>query len=77
MLAKQLVNLRKQKNRSYATGSRINAIGNQQKVRYEPCHNKTGLRGFGPGLTQTGMYSHRKRLEAGNLAGRCTFTEKG
>ena len=32
VLAKQLVNLRKQKNRSYATGSKIQAVGNQQKV---------------------------------------------
>ena len=32
VLAKQLVALRKQKNRSYATGSRISAVGNQQKV---------------------------------------------
>ena len=30
----------------------------------EPRHEKTGLRGFRPGPTQTGMYSHRKRLEA-------------
>ena len=25
---------------------------------------KTGLRGFRPGLTQTGLYSHRKGCEA-------------
>ncbi|BFZ25242.1 hypothetical protein BsWGS_28281 [Bradybaena similaris] len=32
ILAKQLVNLRKQKTKSYAMGSKISAIGNQQKV---------------------------------------------
>ena len=26
----------------------------------EPRSEKTGLRGFRPGLTQTGLYSHRK-----------------
>ena len=31
---------------------------------YEPRREKTGLRGFRPGLTQTGLYSHRSRLEA-------------
>ena len=30
----------------------------------EPRREKTGLRGFGPGPTQTGQYSHRNRLEA-------------
>ena len=30
----------------------------------EPCSEKTGLRGFRPGPTQTGLYSHRIRLEA-------------
>ena len=30
----------------------------------EPRREKTGLRGFRPGLTQTGLYSHRSRLEA-------------
>ena len=30
----------------------------------EPRREKTGLRGFRPGLTQTELYSHRKRLEA-------------
>ena len=28
---------------------------------------KTDLRGFRPGLTQTGLYSHRRWLEAGNF----------
>ena len=30
----------------------------------EPRQEKTGLRDFGPGPTQTGLYSHRGRLEA-------------
>ena len=36
-------------------------------VKYEPRRKKTGLQGFGPGLTQTSLYSFRKRLEAQNL----------
>ena len=31
--------------------------------RIEPRREKTGLRGFRPGPTQTGLYSHRSRLE--------------
>ena len=31
---------------------------------YEPRREKTGLRGFRPGPTQTDLYSHRKELEA-------------
>ena len=30
---------------------------------FEP-REKTGLRGFRPGSTQTGLYSHRRPLEA-------------
>ena len=30
----------------------------------EPRYEKTGLRGFRPGPTQTGLYSHRRWLEA-------------
>ena len=33
-------------------------------VRYEPRSEKTGLRGFQPGPTQTGLYSYRRWLEA-------------
>ena len=33
----------------------------------EPRCEKTGLRGFRPGLTQTGLYSHRRWLGAGNF----------
>ena len=31
---------------------------------FEPCSEKTGLRGFRPGPTQIGLYSHRRWLEA-------------
>ena len=31
---------------------------------YEPRREKTGLRGFRPGLTQTNLYIHRRRIEA-------------
>jgi len=34
VLAKQLVNLRKQKTKTYAVGSRVQAIGTQGKVKY-------------------------------------------
>lgn len=34
VLAKQLVNLRKQKTKSYAVGSKVGAIGNQQKLMH-------------------------------------------
>ena len=33
-------------------------------AKYEPRSEKTGLRGFRPGPTQTGLYSHRRWLEA-------------
>ena len=32
--------------------------------RNDPQREKIGLRGFQPGLTQVGPYSHRRRLEA-------------
>ena len=32
--------------------------------RYKRRREKTGLRDFRPGLTQTDLYSHRSRLEA-------------
>ena len=31
---------------------------------YEPRCEKTGLWGFRPGLTQTGLYSHKRWIEA-------------
>ena len=34
---------------------------------YEPLCEKTGLRGFRPGPTQHGLYSHRRWLEAWNF----------
>ena len=33
----------------------------------EPRREKTGLRGFRPGLTQTELYSHRRRLDVRNF----------
>ena len=35
-----------------------------QTVLNEPRCEKTGLRGFRPSPTQTGLYNHRRRLEA-------------
>ena len=32
-------------------------------MKYEPRCEKTGRRGFRPGPTQTGLYSHRRLLE--------------
>ena len=34
------------------------------KETIEPCSEKTGLRGFRPGRTQTRLYSNRRWLEA-------------
>ena len=36
-------------------------------VSFEPQREKNRLRGFRPGLTQTGLYSHRKELESSNF----------
>ena len=33
-------------------------------ITFEPQCEKTGLQGFRPGPTQTGLYSHRRWLEA-------------
>ena len=33
----------------------------------EPVREKTNNLGFRPGLTQTGLYNHRRWLEAGNF----------
>ena len=41
----------------------LNALS-PMPVAYEPRSEKTGLRGFRPGPTQTGLYSHKRRLEA-------------
>ena len=43
-------------------------IGNCEfQSKYEPRRQKTGLRGFRPGPTQTGLYSHRRWLETRNF----------
>ena len=36
----------------------------QVRFVFEPRSEKTGLRGFRPGPTQTGLYSHKRWLEA-------------
>ena len=36
----------------------------RMKLINEPVHEKTNNLGFRPGPTQTGLYSHRSRLEA-------------
>ena len=33
-------------------------------VKFEPRREKTGLRGFRPGLTQTGLSSLRRKLDS-------------
>ena len=33
-------------------------------LTYEPCCEKTGLQGFRPGPTQTGLYNRRRWQEA-------------
>ena len=38
--------------------------GISTQITNEPRREKTGLRGFRPGPTQTGMYKLRKELEA-------------
>ena len=35
--------------------------------QFEPVRDKTNNLGFRPGLTQTGLYKHRRRLEALNF----------
>ena len=44
-----------------------NKLGKEFKVQYgtfEACHGKTCLWVFRPGPMQTGLYSHRRRIEA-------------
>ena len=36
-------------------------------MTFEPVHEKTDNLRFRPGLSQTGLYSHKRWLEAGNL----------
>ena len=42
-------------------------IGFRLTYIYEPRCEKTGLQGFRPGLTQTGLFNHRRWLEALNF----------
>ena len=41
----------------------INRFSRKVSLIYEPRSEKTGLRCFRPGPTQTGMYSHTRRQE--------------
>ena len=44
--------------------AQISSAVTAQLIRqYEPRREKTGLRGFRPGATQIGLYSHRSRLD--------------
>ena len=36
-------------------------------IIFEPSHDKTNNLGFRPGLIQTGLYKHKRLLEAGNF----------
>ena len=38
--------------------------GESANIKIEPRCDKTGLRGFRPGPTETGLYNHRRWLEA-------------
>ena len=40
---------------------------NLSLIVYEPVHEKNNNLGLQPGLTQTGLNSHRRWLEAGNF----------
>ena len=44
---------------AYHTSQKL-ATNRQKASMYEPRCEKTGLRGFRPGPTQTGLYSHRR-----------------
>ena len=47
--------------------SRILRKTRQLSILYEPRCEKTGLRGFRPGQTQTSLYIHRRWLEVWNF----------
>ena len=53
----------------FSRSSMLLGTGELDKSKHinEPRREKTGLRGFRLGPTQTGMYSHRRWLEAGNF----------
>ena len=57
--------LAKKKNLSVEIGGRVQAC--KARLIPEPRREKTGLRGFRPGPTQTGLYKLRKELETGNF----------
>ena len=48
----------------YEGQSTSNAKSEMKQDLYEPRCEKPGLLGFRPGPTQTGLYSHRRWLEA-------------
>ena len=52
---------------AYASLVERNCLYGLESNHYEPRCEKTGLRGFRPGPTQIGLYSHRRWLEAGNF----------
>ena len=47
--------------------TRTSWTGSGPVIRHEQRDEKTCLRGFRPGPTQTGLYNHQRRLEAGNF----------
>ena len=47
-----------------AINRKIQLVDFNVQTSFEPRREKTGLRGFRPGPTQTGLYSLRSRLEA-------------
>ena len=42
----------------------VKEMAGSRSVLFKPRFEKTGLRGFRPGPTQTELYSHRRWLEA-------------
>ena len=46
------------------TSPKLHAVFFLIIIIIEPRRKKTGLRGFRPGPTQTGLHKHRKELEA-------------
>ena len=49
---------------TWARASREETQTRLHCLSFEPRSEKTGLRGFRPGPTQTGLYSHRMWIEA-------------
>ena len=48
----------------FFSGKSFTSTEEQMRCVFEPRSEKTGLRGFRPGPTKTGLYSHRRWLEA-------------